>query len=206
MQELTYGNKEASNVLIQLTDRRELELMPEQVDKIHEITGSDIFLRAFVAEDWNKDLSPWQAPAVFGKEDFGGGAKKTLEELEARLTDKDKTYYIGGYSLSGLFAIWSAYNSDLFTGVAAASPSMWFPSFTDYMRYNRINADKVCLSLGDKEANTRNPVMSQVAARMQEARDILTSQGTDTTFEWNEGGHFRDPELRTAKVFASLIV
>lgn len=36
-------------------------------------------------------------------------------------TDKDRTYIIGGYSLAGLFALWAAYQTDVFCAVAAAS-------------------------------------------------------------------------------------
>ena len=36
---------------------------------------------AVKVNDWNLDLSQWAAPAVFGEEDFGGGAAKTLEFL-----------------------------------------------------------------------------------------------------------------------------
>ena len=34
---------------------------------------------------------------------------------------------LGGYSLAGLFALWASTQTDLFYGVAAASPSVWFP-------------------------------------------------------------------------------
>ena len=57
----------------------------------------------------------------------------------------------------------SAYQTDVFKGVAAASPSMWFPGFSDYMKEQDIKAKTVYLSLGDKEEKTRNPVMTTVA-------------------------------------------
>ena len=33
----------------------------------------------------------------------------------------------------------------------------------------------------------------------------LLSQGTDCVLEWNEGNHFKEPDLRTAKGFAWLL-
>ena len=151
---------------------------------------------------WNTDLSPWNAPAVFSNEDFGCGAADTLEEVKKLCSDSGKSYYIGGYSLAALFALWAAYQTDLFKGVAAASPSIWFPEFLEYMRDHEIQTKTVYLSLGDKEAKARNPVMATVADRIQEANDWLKDHDVSCTLEWNPGNHFRDPDIRTAKAFA----
>ena len=119
--------------------------------------------------------------------------------------DRNRTYYIGGYSLAALFALWAAYQTDIFKGVAAASPSMWFPRFADYMKENRIKADSVYLSLGDKEEKVKNPVMATVGDRIREAADVLKGQDVNTILEWNEGNHFKDAGIRTAKAFAWLL-
>ena len=116
--------------------------------------------------------------------------------------DKSKSYYIGGYSLAGLFALWAAYQTDTFDGVAAASPSMWFPGFADYMKENEIRTDTVYLSLGDKEEKARNPVMATVGDRIREAHALLKEQGANCILEWNKGNHFKDTDLRTARAFA----
>ena len=99
-----------------------------------------------------------------------------LNEVLKICTNQEKTYFIGGYSLAGLFALWAAYQTDVFKGVAAASPSMWFPGFADYMRENIIHAKFVYLSLGDKEEKTRNPVMAAVGDRIREAYGLLREQ------------------------------
>ena len=200
-----FGSASAKVVLIQMVDDHDLEGMESEIAAIRENTGADFLLRVFKVKSWNEDLSPWEAPPVFGQEGFGAGAEKTLEEVLKSCTDKDKTYYIGGYSLAGLFALWSAYQTDVFSGVAAASPSIWFPRFLEYMKAHKINCDRVYLSLGDREAKTRNQAMATVADRISEASMLLQSQNVDCTLEWNEGNHFRDPDLRTAKAFAWLI-
>ena len=69
---------------------------------------------------------------------------------------------ITGDTIAGLFAPWAAYQTDTFKGVAAVSPSVWFPDFENYVFQNRIQTEAVYLSLGDKEEKTRNPVMTQV--------------------------------------------
>jgi predicted alpha/beta superfamily hydrolase len=113
-----------------------------------------------------------------------------------------KWYYIGGYSLAGLFALWTSCKTDRFSGVAAASPSVWFPGFVDYMREHQVQTEAVYLSLGDKEEKTRNKVMSQVGGRIQECFGVLQEQNVRSTLEWNKGNHFKEPDVRTAKAFA----
>ena len=44
--------------------------------------------------------------------------------------------------------------------------------------------------------------MAAVSERIREAHDLLWSQGINTTLEWNQGNHFKDADIRTAKAFA----
>ena len=202
MIKITYGSPEAKTVLIQMVDDHDLEGMESETAEIKKLTDEDFCLIAIKVQNWNADLSPWRATAVFGREDFGDGADDTLKEVLKICTDQDKTYIIGGYSLAGLFALWTAYQTDIFNAVAAASPSVWFHGFLNYMRENRIRTNSVYLSLGDKEENTRNPVMASVGERIREAYGLLQEQGINTTLEWNKGNHFKDVDIRMAKAFA----
>ena len=197
-----FGSASADTVLIQMVDDHDLEVIENEVRYIRENTTKDFRLLAVKVNVWNMDLSPWNAPAVFGNEDFGAGAANTLEEVKKLCSDSSKSNYIGGYSLAGLFALWAAYQTDLFKGVAAASPSIWFPGFLEYMRDHEIQTKAVYLSLGDKEDKARNPVMATVGERIREAHDLLQAQGIKTTLEWNQGNHFKDTDIRTAKAFA----
>ena len=196
-----YGKPEADIVLIQPVFELNTSSIENEINMIAENTNIEFRMSVVKVDDWNRDLSPWKAPAVFGKDDFGGRASDTLAEVKELCSDKSKKYFIGGYSLAGLFALWAAYQTDIFSGVAAASPSIWFPGFVDYMKANSIYCDTVYLSLGDREEKTRNPVMSTVGDRIREAYDCLRNQGVDCKLEWNEGNHFKDTEQRTAKAF-----
>lgn len=197
-----YGSKEAPTVLIQPVDDHDLEAIENEVSLIRQLTGQDFRLVAAKVDSWNSDLSPWEAPAVFGSEDFGCGAERTLSQLLELCEDRSRTYYLGGYSLAGLFALWAGHRTDVFAGIAAASPSVWFPRFTDFMQENEFKAGCACLSLGDREERTRNPVMSTVADRIRTAHGRLAEQDVPCTLEWNKGNHFKDADLRTAKAFA----
>ena len=146
---------------------------------------------AVKVKNWNLDLSPWNAPAVFGKEGFGGGAAETLAAVLDLCSDGSRQYYVGGYSLAGLFALWAAYQTDVFAGVAAASPSVWFPGFADYMEEHAIKCRRVYLSLGGEN--------------IRRAYDCLAGQGVECVLEWNKGNHFKEPDIRTAKAFAWLL-
>ena len=200
-----FGDKSASKVLVQPVDGHDLEVIENEIAMIKEQTGEDFLLVAFQVDNWNSDLSPWKAPAVFGNENFGEGAKDTLAEILDYCKDESKSYYIGGYSLAGLFALWAVYQTDLFKGVAAVSPSMWFPGFDDYMKEQEIRCKNVYLSLGNKEEKARNPVMATVGDRIREAQALLNEKKVNCTLEWNEGNHFRDPDLRSAKGFAWIL-
>ena len=200
MQIFEYGDPTSDPVLIQPVDDHDLSVIETEIAAIRERTA-DFRLIAVKVENWNRDLSPWNAPPVFGNEPFGDGASDFLNALLPLCADRRKTYYLGGYSLAGLFALWAAHETDAFRGVAAASPSMWFPGFLDHIQTHPIKAKRVYLSLGDREERTRSPVMATVGTRIREAYDLLRGRGTDCALEWNAGNHFRDPDLRTAKAF-----
>jgi hypothetical protein len=201
-----FGNKNAELVFVQPVDSHDLELVESEIAEIRKSTEKDFLLATFKVNDWNKDLSPWKAPAVFGKDDFGDGAENTLKEILKYCNDSTKTYCIGGYSLAGLFSLWAVYRTDLFKAVAAVSPSMWFPGFDDFMKENEIRCKNVYLSLGDKEEKARNPVMATVGDKIRWADAYLKEQGVNCALEWNTGNHFREADLRTAKGFLNCIV
>ena len=166
-------------------------------------------LASFSIRDWNKELSPWEAPPVFGKQPFGGGAGETLAFLTQHLLPelrgrcalgKETALCLGGYSLAGLFALWAGTRTSLFTGLAAASPSVWFPGWLDYVKADPIRAPYVYLSLGDREERAKNPVMASVGSCIREQHALLQNDHT-VTLEWNTGNHFQNSEERTAKAF-----
>ncbi len=170
-------------------------------------------LLALKVKSWNGDLSPWKAPAVWGNEGFGDGAEATLSQIietaipeamrSGELSDKP-SIYVGGYSLAAFFALWAGYQKE-FDGICAASPSVWFPNWMDYIRNNCFLSKKCYLSLGKKEEKTRNQVMAKVGDCIRTQRELLIKENIETVLEWNEGNHFTEPDIRTAKGFCWLL-
>lgn len=198
-------------LMLQPADSRELELLGKELQHIRTLTEVPFAFAAFEISDWNSELSPWPAPPVFGREPFGSGAGDTLSFIEGILIPElvkacslssDIPVILGGYSLAGLFALWSAYSSDRFRAAAAVSPSVWFPGWLDFIDGRSPLAKSIYLSLGRKEEKTRSRIMSAVGDNIRRQYGALTALGTDTALEWNEGSHFSEPELRTAKGFA----
>ena len=209
-----YHDAEANHLLIQPVDEHDLEVLDQEVDIIRNQTKTPFSLVALLIEDWNQELTPWAAPAVFGRIPFGEGANNTLEFITKQLLPSlnaegiynvSMKLLLGGYSLAGLFALWSAYQTDMFDGIAAASPSVWFPQWIDYATEKRPLAKSIYLSLGDKEEKTKNPVMAQVGDAIRKQHEMLMEQEVNTILEWNAGNHFVDSEKRMAKGFAWLL-
>ena len=205
-----YGTDCAEYLLLQMADEHELKSMDNEIAAIAQDSEHSFLFAAVPVKNWNDELSPWEAPAVWGKESFGGNAADTLRFLTEQVMPTLKQQYplpenvkiiLGGYSLAGLFALWASAQTELFSGVAAASPSVWFPGWMEFEQQHPIQAQCIYLSLGDKEEHTKNAVMAAVGDNIRTLHSRLAERGTDCTLEWNSGGHFKDADLRTARAF-----
>ena len=204
-----YGEAHAEYLLLQMTGEHELQSMESEVTAIAQSAHHFLFA-AMPVESWNDALSPWKSPAVWGTQGFGGKAGDTLHFLTEQVIPTLKQQFelsenvkiiLGGYSLAGLFALWASTQTDLFYGVAAASPSVWFPGWMEFEQQRPIQTQHIYLSLGDKEEHTKNAVMAVVGDNIRTLHSQLIARVADCTFEWNSGGHFKDADLRTARAF-----
>ena len=66
-----YGEAHAEYLLLQMTGEHELQSMDYEVAAIAQSSQNFLFA-ALPVESWNDALSPWKAPAVWGKQGFGG--------------------------------------------------------------------------------------------------------------------------------------
>lgn len=197
-------------ILIHPSGKHELDNLPLVFDKIRAETDKKVCLASFEVERWNAELSPWCAEQAFGNEPFGDGASDTLkyitDSLIPALADmqnlKDSVKYIcGGYSLAGLFSLWAAYNTDVFSAVSCCSPSVWINGWREYIDNNKPVVSSVYLSIGSKEHRTGNSVLRTVRNNIEYQLKILEHYKVKTVLEINPGNHFQDNTERLVKGF-----
>ena len=183
-------------------------------EEIKSTTDKPFILAIIQVNSWSDELSPWPAEPVFGKHPFGGKGPNYLKQLEDHIIPEllkqlncEISYIaVAGYSLAGLFALYTAYNSVRFEKIVSASGSLWYPGFKEYIFNTPLNKkiNKIYLSLGDKEKISKNKLMAQVEENTLEIYDHLNKE-TDVYFEFNEGNHFKDPDKRLAKGIAYIL-
>lgn len=184
--------------------------------ELEKLETGDFSLATINITDWNADLSPWAIPPVYkNDEPFMGGADAYLETLTgeiipaiiAELVYEPAYIALTGYSLAGLFALYAMYRTDRFSRIASASGSMWFPDFVEFAKSHEPASlpKKLYLSLGDREARTRNQIMTTVEKNTEVLFEHYKSLGVEAVFEKNPGNHFQDAAQRMAKGIAWLI-
>ena len=209
---ILYLNENTEYILIQPVDENDISVLDNEVKHIEENTDRNFSLVAFKIEDWNSELTPWEMPLLRGKGNFGDGAAGTLEFIKNELIpalseytnteNKEIKYILGGYSLAGLFSLWGGYQTDIFEGIAAVSPSVWYKKWIEYVEAEKPLSEKIYLSLGDTEEKTKHQILSKIGENIRKQHEILEkSENVKTVLEWNEGNHFKNPDIRTAKGF-----
>ena len=212
---IVYESEQPEFLLLQPIDEHDLEVLDNEAAVIQSLTSRPFTLVAFEIKDWQGELTPWTAPAVFGKVPFGDGAAATLSfitetliphlEQTGRYKKDMMRCVLGGYSLAGFFSLWAGYQSSCFHGIAAVSPSVWYPRWMEYAETHQPSVASVYLSLGDKEERARNPLMAQVGNCIRRQQELLSAQGIHTVLEWNPGNHFQHSDTRTAHGFAWVV-
>ena len=110
-------------------------------------------------------MAPWDGPEAFknGKP-FSGGAddylrllvEEILPKAEKQLSSPPALRGIMGYSLAGLFGLYTIYQTDEFSW-RGMSGSLWFSGFKEYIFSRSPKRRLGCMyfSLGNKEAKPR---------------------------------------------------
>lgn len=180
----------------------------DEAEKVYELLNEPKPALICVEVDWNRDLSPWEAKAVFGNEDFSGGADDFIEKLveniipkvENRLNITKCKRIIAGYSLAGLFSAYVFYKTTAFDMGASVSGSLWFDGFIEFLESSGIKKlpEKMYFSVGSREKKTKNVRMAKVEECTEKAEEIFRGLGVKTVFRLNEGGHFDNVAERIA--------
>ena len=123
-----------------------------------------------LVDDWDSMLTPWGVSNCLKNRKFSGRGNELLTQITDEIIPAiDKRFpnhrqvYIAGYSLAGLFSLWSLYQSKMFDGAVCCSGSLWYPGWEEYMMQSSFAKDvKVYLSLGKKEPKNKHPLLQQV--------------------------------------------
>ena len=163
--------------------------------------------------DWNDDLTPWPAEGVFRKaKPFGGHAVGFLDKLtheiipatEKQLGIDEAERTILGVSLSGLFVVWSMFETVVFSNIISISGSLWYDGFVEWMEKQTPSplVKKVCMLLGEKERLAKDKRMATVEEKTIAAVDVIkTKSRADVMFELVEGTHFSPIMPRLERAF-----
>lgn len=166
-------------------------------------------LAAVSSLQWDCDMVPWDAPPLSGQASpCVGGAdaylklltEEILPQTEKILNDAPSWRGIAGYSLGGLFAVYSLFRTGRFSRAASMSGSFWFPDIKEYIFSHPFKRVPDCLyfSLGRKEAKTRNPRLKTVQENTEEIAAFCRNLGIETEFRMQPGNHFVQAVERTA--------
>lgn len=177
--------------------------------------ASDFHLVSIANIDWDEDLSPWEhGPVVMKDDHFTGQAPAYLAWIEQEVVPFVSQYidhpaYMAnvGYSMAGLFAVWSLYSSTLFEKAGCVSGSLWYPGFYEFASTHALmrKPEAVYFSIGDKECNGSNPALRTTQSTMEKMAALFAAQGIDTTFVLNPGNHFQHSAARLAKAILWLL-
>lgn len=203
-----YGKAEAGQPVVYLNSYEGGE---GSIEEILQQTGSPAHVLVQISGlAWEDDMTPWPCPPLSRKSaiPFGGKADAYLEWMAERLIPSVEAGLpappfwrgIAGYSLGGLFAVWSVFRTGLFSRLASCSGSLWYPGFPAFCERTPFAGKPRCayFSLGDREAFTKNPLMKQVAAGTECIASLFGERGVVQTFVSNPGNHFVHAEERTA--------
>ena len=205
-----FGSEEPRCILIQPSAHHENATLESEAAGITARSPIPFVLAAFELEDWILDLMPWPDRNISREEEAGKRAQDTLSYVLLSLVPALQDRYgrlpmiLGGYSLGGLFALWASMQTDCFRAIAAASPSVWIKDWIPYAEKHAPMADRIYLSLGDREEHVRNQAIARVGDNLRAQYGLLQRQlGPDScTLVWEAGNHFTDNEGRLARAFS----
>lgn len=183
----------------------ESEAMLEELERME---CPDFSLVVISNLEWNHDMALWDIPPISPNDTpCTGGSGTYLNLLINEIIPKAEERIqeinwrgIAGYSLAGLFAVYTMYQTELFSRIASMSGSLWFPGFQEYVISHKPKKypEHLYVSLGDKECRTRNPYLKVVQNNTEALVAFYRSQKINTEFRLNPGNHFTEPIKRIA--------
>ncbi|MFC2344943.1 alpha/beta hydrolase [Campylobacter sp.] len=182
---------------------------------LSELGSVNLTLAAVGGLEWNSEMTPWPMPALFKKEPpLEGGADEYLQTLTQQIvpavlkrTGGAAWLGIAGYSLGGLFALYSLYKTPLFTRVASVSGSLWYKDFREFALGSHLagKPERAYFSIGDRESMSKNEYLKTALDATRDIAAHFDRLGVGSKFELNPGNHYADEIGRTVKALTWLV-
>lgn len=194
-----YGEEDAPILILHHGGEEEDYSSYEDYFKAHQI----LFIK-IQGNKWERDFSPFPCSKVFrGGKDFQGGAERYRKKFVSEVVPFLLVHYsltpdriiLSGYSLAGLFALYASQCS-LFTDINSVSGSLWFPDYVESLKMQKVYANNIYLSIGDRESVSRSPILQTGVEKQKKAYQELVAKKKNVTLVLEKGGHFDNPEKR----------
>lgn len=144
-------------------------------------------LFGIVPNDRLTEYTPWKQKAIrSGASDFGGKMEEYHHTLRTEILptvqqeyhlDSSRLAY-GGFSLGGLAAIMSLWQTNSFCELFSISGSFWYPGVVEFMEKNQILNRKanVFLLNGEKEGEDHNNRLQNASGYAKQVHTILKTR------------------------------
>lgn len=195
-------------VILYISNREMDFRAAELYERVKMITGVEFSFCELAVSDWDRMLTPWPVDDCMKGRCFAGEGRVLMEAIKkeiipminTRLPDHQQLY-LAGYSLAGLFSLWTLYQSTVFDGAVCCSGSLWYPGWDIYMQQSFLQRNaEIYLSLGKREPKTKHPLMKRIGEITEKQYQQLEQDknAERVVFEWQEGGHFSNVQERIA--------
>ena len=157
-------------------------------------------LVGLIPQNRSDAFTPWRAANLKpSMADFGGKLYEyhsqvfeyLLPELLSKYSIDEARIAYGGYSLGGLAAVYSLYNTTAPSIIFSLCGSFWYPQFFDYCENHTILNTKVSLYLqnGKTEGGKHNNILSNTPILSAKLHKLLSDRLDNVTSTFDEYGH-----------------
>lgn len=125
-----------------------------------------------------------------------------LSELLCKYSIDESKIAYGGYSLGGLAAVYSLYNTTAPSIIFSLCGSFWYPQFFDYCENHKVLNTKASLYLqnGNTEGGKHNNILSNAPILSAKLHKLLSDRLDNVTSTFDEYGHHENITERYEKL------
>lgn len=168
-------------------------------------------LVGLIPQNRSDAFTPWRAANLKpSMPDFAGKLDEyhiqvfeyLLPELLCKYSIDESKIAYGGYSLGGLAAVYSLYNTTAPSIIFSLCGSFWYPQFFGYCENHTILNTKVSLYLqnGKTEGGKHNNILSNTPILSAKLHKLLSDRLNNLTSVFDEYGHHENITERYEKL------